>query len=43
MSQFTGVSVATIRKVYRHALPRTFKPVTAQPIVLGVDYPLCIV
>ena len=27
VSQFTGVSVATIRKVYRHALPGTFKPV----------------
>jgi integrase len=27
VSQFTGVSVTTIRKVYRHALPGTFKPV----------------
>ncbi|WP_316200790.1 MULTISPECIES: tyrosine-type recombinase/integrase [unclassified Bradyrhizobium] len=27
VSQFTGVSVATIRKVYRHALPGTFDPV----------------
>jgi integrase len=27
VSQFTGVSTSTIRKVYRHALPGTFKPV----------------
>jgi integrase len=27
VSLFTGVSVSTIRKVYRHAMPGTFKPV----------------
>ncbi len=27
VAQFTGVSVPTIRKVYRHALPGIFNPV----------------
>jgi hypothetical protein len=35
VSQFCGVSVATIRKTYRHVMPGTFDPVMAASLNFG--------